>query len=88
MGGCRALLSASLLVLPAYALAQAPVQDQELLARGYRTRALAWSVGHSWPFGWNDASRATTDLLFIGFHPQLGWFPGGDAIKLPIELKK
>ena len=45
-----------------------------LLARGYRTQALAGSVGHSWPFGWNDAGLATSELQYAGFHPQLGWF--------------
>ena len=76
MCGFYALLSVALLLLPGVANAQAQEEapDQERLARGYRTRALSGSAGHSWPFGWNDASRATSDLAFVGFHPQLGWF--------------
>jgi hypothetical protein len=71
-----ALLSAAMLLVPvvAHAQVQEPAPDQERLARGYRTRALSGSVGHSWAYGWNDASRATSDLAFVGFHPQLGWF--------------
>jgi hypothetical protein len=67
-------LAGWLLILPALAHAQTQTQTDERLARGYRTRALAGSVGHSWAFGWNDASLATSDLQFAGFHPQLGWF--------------
>jgi len=63
-------LASALLAVPD----RAHAQTEERLARGYRTRALAGSVGHSWGFGWNDASRATSDLQFAGFHPQLGWF--------------
>ena len=66
---------AAMLLLPTVSFAQQPeTRDEPLLARGFRTRALAGSVGHSWPFGWNDASLATSDLQFVGFHPQLGWF--------------
>jgi hypothetical protein len=71
--GSTVILSAALW-LPMVALAQQPDKEDALLARGYRTRALAGSAGHSWPFGWNDASLATSDLHFVGFHPQLGWF--------------
>lgn len=76
MRGFYALFSAVLLLLPgvAHAQAQEQTEDQARLARGYRTRALSGSVGQSWPFGWNDASLATSDLEFVGFHPQLGWF--------------
>ena len=69
------LTFAAALLLPSVALAQQQEQqDDARLARGYRTRALAGSAGHSWPLGWNDASLATSDLHFVGFHPQLGWF--------------
>ena len=68
------ILAGLLLILPGLAHAQTQTPPDERLARGYRTRALAGSTGRSWPFGWNDASLATTDLRFAGFHPQLGWF--------------
>ena len=68
-----AVLLALLCLVPA-AQAASPEPREALLARGYRTRALAASAGHSWNFGWNDASLATSTLQFVGFHPQLGWF--------------
>ena len=77
MGFRSAIVFAASLLLPSEALAQQQEQqgqDETRLARGYRTRALAGSAGHSWPLGWNDASLATSDLHFVGFHPQLGWF--------------
>jgi hypothetical protein len=64
-------LATLLVLMPAIAKHQ---DDDRLLARGNRTRALAASVGHSWGFGWNDASLSTSDAKFVGFHPQLGWF--------------
>ena len=76
--GALAVLLATTLLVPLAAGAQTPdppaSEPAPLLARGYRTRALAASVGHTWRFGWNDATLATTDALFVGFHPQLGWF--------------
>ena len=77
MSFASTVIFAAVFLLPPEAVAQQPgqqVQDEPRLARGYRTRALAGSAGHSWPLGWNDASLATSDLHFVGFHPQLGWF--------------
>jgi len=72
------VLLATTLLVPLAAGAQTPdppaSEPAPRLARGYRTRALAASVGHTWRFGWNDATLAMTDALFVGFHPQLGWF--------------
>ena len=68
-----AVLLALLWVVPA-AQTAGPAPQNARLARGYRTRALAASAGHSWNFGWNDASLATSTLQFVGIHPQLGWF--------------
>ena len=77
-GALIALLATTLLPAAAGAQTQTPEppasEPAPLLARGYRTRALAGSAGHMWRAGWNDATLATTDALFVGFHPQLGWF--------------
>ncbi|HUF47211.1 MAG TPA: acyloxyacyl hydrolase [Vicinamibacterales bacterium] len=66
-----ALAAVLLLVAPAAAHAG---QQEPRLARGHETRALVGSVGQSWRFGWNDAGLSTSDVIFAGIHPQLGWF--------------
>lgn len=44
------------------------------LARGYRTRALAGGWGHSWLRGWPGYGKAISDIQYVGFYPQMGWF--------------
>jgi lipid A 3-O-deacylase len=44
------------------------------LARGYRTRALAGGWGHSWLHGWPGYGKAISDIHYVGFYPQMGWF--------------
>ena len=48
--------------------------DPAPLARGYRTRALAAGWGHSWLYGWPGYRKAITDIEYVGFYPQMGWF--------------
>ena len=63
-----------LILWPSWVHAGQEADETPRLARGYQTRALALSVGQSWRFGWNDASLSTSDVTFVGLHPQLGWF--------------
>jgi hypothetical protein len=52
-----------------------PVQaPQTLLSRGHRTRALTGGYGHSWRRGWPGFGKQRTDIEFVAFYPQLGWF--------------
>jgi lipid A 3-O-deacylase len=44
------------------------------LARGYRTRTLAGGWGHSWLHGWPGYGKAVSDIQYVGFYPQIGWF--------------
>jgi hypothetical protein len=44
------------------------------LARGYRTRTLAGGWGHSWLHGWPGYGKAVSDIQYVGFYPQMGWF--------------
>ena len=50
------------------------MQSPTLLARGYRTRALQGAYGHSWRRGWPGFGKQRSDMQFVGFYPQLGWF--------------
>jgi hypothetical protein len=66
-----------LAVVPAASVAAqepSPAGEQVPLARGYRTRALTGGWGHSWLHGWPGYGKATTDIQFVGFYPQMGWF--------------
>lgn len=54
--------------------AQTPPEQETLLARGNRTRALTGAYGHSWRRGWPGFGKQGTDIQFVGFYPQLGWF--------------
>lgn len=51
-----------------------PTAEPAPLTRGYRTRALAGGWGHSWLHGWPGYGKAITDIEFVGFYPQMGWF--------------
>lgn len=64
--------SASPGVRPNASLIQAG--DPAPLARGYRSRALAGGWGHSWLHGWPGYGKAISDVQFVGFYPQMGWF--------------
>ncbi len=57
-----------------FASVVASAQDATRLARGNRTRALTGGWGHSWLHGWPGYGKARTDIQFVAFHPQLGWF--------------
>jgi hypothetical protein len=46
----------------------------EPLARGHRTRTLAGGWGHSWLHGWPGYGKAISDIQYVGFYPQIGWF--------------
>ena len=48
--------------------------DEPSITRGDRTRGLSWGWGHSWSFGVPGFGKTRTDVQFIAFHPQLGWF--------------
>lgn len=64
-----------LLVSPAVTAQQAdPTAERAPLARGYRTRALAGGWGHSWLHGWPGHGKAISDIQYVGFNPQMGWF--------------
>src|SRR5688500_9366672 len=47
-----------------------PNAERAPLARGYRTRALAFGWGHSWLHGWPGYGKAITDIEYVGFYPQ------------------
>jgi hypothetical protein len=63
-----------LLVPQATAQQVAPTADPAPLARGYRTRTLAGGWGHSWLHGWPGYGKAVSDIQYVGFYPQMGWF--------------
>jgi lipid A 3-O-deacylase len=44
------------------------------VARGYRTRALIGGWGHSTRYGWPGYGKARSDVQYVGFYPQMGWF--------------
>ena len=77
MRGTTIALAVSLpLLLPAAVRAQqadAPAEPAPL-ARGYGTRALAGGWGHSWLHGWPGHGKAISDIQYVGFYPQMGWF--------------
>jgi lipid A 3-O-deacylase len=68
----------------ASALAEAPAMAQPAtaqpddvpppLARGYRSRVLAGGWGQSWLRGWPGYGQAVSDIQFVSFYPQIGWF--------------
>jgi hypothetical protein len=70
------VVSLPLLLSPAVTAQQAdPTAEQPApLARGYRTRALAGGWGHSWLHGWPGHGKAISDIQYVGFYPQMGWF--------------
>ncbi|MDA2927857.1 acyloxyacyl hydrolase [Acidobacteria bacterium AH-259-O06] len=39
-----------------------------------QSRGLLWGWGHSWKHGWPGYGKTRTDLAFLAFHPQMGWF--------------
>jgi hypothetical protein len=51
-----------------------PTAEVAPLARGYRTRALAGGWGHSWLHGWPGYGKAISDIQYVAFSPQMGWF--------------
>ena len=51
-----------------------PSDEPAPLARGYQTRALAGGWGRSWLHGWPGYGRAISEIQYIGFYPQMGWF--------------
>ncbi len=70
-------LTLSLALLLAQEIAAQPVgphSEPAPLARGYRTRALAGGWGHSWLHGWPGHGKAISDIEYVGFYPQMGWF--------------
>ena len=68
-------VSLPLLLAPAVTAQQAePTAEPAQLVRGYRTRALAGGWGHSWLYGWPGYGKATSDIQYVGFYPQMGWF--------------
>jgi hypothetical protein len=77
MSGLAMLSAVSLLLLiaPELLAQQAePASAVPRLAHGYRTRALAGGWGHSWRQGWPGRGKAVTDIQYVGFYPQMGWF--------------
>jgi lipid A 3-O-deacylase len=50
-------------------LAQEPRFDSDT-----RTRGLSWGLGHGWRAGWPGFGKTTSDIEFVTFHPQMGWF--------------
>lgn len=70
-------LAMALLLLPIPEVsaqhADAPAEPAPL-ARGYRTRALAGGWGHSWLYGWPGYGESISDIQFVAFYPQMGWF--------------
>jgi hypothetical protein len=48
--------------------------DAAPLARGHRTRTLAGGWGHSWLHGWPGYGKAVSDIGYLAFYPQMGWF--------------
>lgn len=69
-----AVLLALALAADVPVFAQQPAGESPRLRRGYETRALTWSYGHSWRLGWPGYGKQRTHMQFVGFHPQLGWF--------------
>src|SRR5688572_33307126 len=63
-----------LLALQATAQQVNPTAEPAPLARGYRTRALAGGWGHSWLHGWPGYGKAISDIAYVAFYPQMGWF--------------
>lgn len=52
----------------------AAAQQDTRLARGNQTRALAAGWGHSWLHGLPGYGKAVSDIQFVAFYPQMGWF--------------
>jgi hypothetical protein len=69
----RQIVLAAMLLTWLHPLPAAAQQDT-LLARGNRTRLVAGGWGHSWRHGWPGYGKARSDIAFVGFYPQLGWF--------------
>jgi hypothetical protein len=68
-------VSLPLLFAPEVTAQQAgPTTEAAPLARGYRTRALAGGWGHSWLHGWPGHEKAISDIQYVAFYPQIGWF--------------
>ncbi|GAB4128716.1 MAG: hypothetical protein Kow001_23380 [Acidobacteriota bacterium] len=42
--------------------------------RDSRSKGLLWGWGHSWGSGWPGWGKTKSDLGFVAFHPQMGWF--------------
>jgi len=63
-----------LLVPQATAQQVASTAEPAPLVRGYRTRALAGGWGHSWLHGWPGYGKAVSDIQYVAFYPQMGWF--------------
>lgn len=42
--------------------------------RHSRSKGLLWGWGHSWGPGWPGWGKTESDLAFVAFHPQMGWF--------------
>jgi hypothetical protein len=47
---------------------------QQRFDKDSRSRGLLWGWGHSWKHGWPGYGKTQSDLAFIAFHPQMGWF--------------
>lgn len=39
-----------------------------------RSKGILFGWGHSWGPGWPGYGRTETDIAFLAFHPQMGWF--------------
>ncbi len=76
MSGAAIALAVPVLVLLASEVTaqQIPSADSAPLARGYRTRGLAGGWGHSWLHGWPGYGKAISEIEYVGFYPQMGWF--------------
>jgi lipid A 3-O-deacylase len=67
---CAAILAALLVCGSARdGLAQARAFDADT-----GTRGLSWAWGQSWRPGFPGWGKTTSDIAFVAFHPQMGWF--------------
>jgi lipid A 3-O-deacylase len=61
----------SVVLLASLTAVRAADEDED---RRIRSRGLLWGWGHSWTPGWPGWRKTETDIAFVAFHPQMGWF--------------
>jgi hypothetical protein len=71
---CDLKRAAASCVLVGCLLTTGTTAQEVRFAAGHHTRGLVGGWGHSWQYGVPGYNKTTSDVQYVAFHPQMGWF--------------